>query len=269
MSSAAGAVRPYRYSDVLRSEWTKLRSVRSTYWTLAIAIGLGVGLGALASTLSASHYASDPIEHIGFDPATRSLLSLELAQLAFAVLGVITVTGEYSSGMIRTSFTAVPRRTRMMSAKLAVFAAAALVVGEIIAFVTFSLGQFLIHQYPGVPSASLGQPNVLRVVVGAGLYLVVIGLLGAGLAVIVRGAAAGIAIVVAMLFIIPGLVEAALPQSWAQPIDKYWPTDAGQRVIFLHGGSGELSAWVGFGDFALFTALVIAVSMVLLQARDA
>jgi ABC-2 type transport system permease protein len=259
--------RPYRFSDSVVSEWTKLRSVRSTYWTFLVAVLLGVGLAALGSAISADHYRTDPQLRFDWNPATRSLFSLELAQLAFAVLGVITVTSEYSTGMIRTSLTAVPRRVRMMSAKLLVFGAAALIMGEGIAFAAFSLGQALIHGK--APSASLSQHDIVRVVVGAGLYLLVIGLLGAGFGVIVRHAAAGIAIVVAMLFIIPGLVEAALPSSWSQPINEYWPTNAGQRVIFLQKGAHQLSAWVGFGEFALFTVLVIAVSFWLLQRRDA
>jgi ABC-2 type transport system permease protein len=263
------ATRPYRYSDALRSEWTKLRTVPATYWTFGVAIVLGIGLGALASDISAAHYLTDPEVHAGFQPATRSLLSLELAQLAFAVLGVITVTSEYSSGMIRSSLTAVPKRVRMMSAKILVFGLVALVIGEGIAFADFSLGQYLIHIHAGVPSASFHQPIVLREVIGAGLYLVLIGVLGAGFAVIVRNAAAGIAIIVAMLFIIPGLVEAALPTSWSQPIDKYWPTNAGQRIIFPHTGSGDLTAWWGFGDLALFAAIVIVIAMILLNRRDA
>lgn len=261
------ATRPYRFSDVVRSEWTKFRSVRSTYWTFMVAIVLGVGLGALGSAISADHYATDPELHFNWNPATRSIFSLELAQLAFAVLGVMTVTSEYSSGMIRTSLTAVPKRLRLMTAKLVVLAVAAVVVGEAIAFAAFSIGQALIHGK--APSASLSDHLVLRIVVGAGLYLVVIGLLGAGFSIIVRHAAAGIAIVVAMLFIVPGLVEAALPTSWSQPINEYWPTNAGQRVIFMHRGSHNLSAWIGFGEFALFTLIVIAVAFAVLQSRDA
>jgi hypothetical protein len=157
----------------------------------------------------------------------------------------------------------------MMSAKILVFAFAALVVGEAVAFADFSLAQYLIHLHAGVPTASFRQHLVLREVFGAGLYLVVIGIVGAGLAVIVRNAAAGIAIVVAMLFIIPGLVEAAFPSSWSTPIDKYWPTNAGQRVIFPHAGPGNLTAWWGFGDFALFAAVVVVVAMVTLHRRDA
>lgn len=261
------ATRPYNFFDVVRSEWTKFRSVQSTYWTFFVATLLGVGFGALISLLSANHYASDPELRFNWNPATRSIFSLEFAQLAFAVLGVLTVTSEYSTGMIRTSLTAVPKRGRMMGAKLLVFSVAAVVVGEIIAFAAFSIGQALIHGK--APSASLSQHNVLRVVVGAGLYLVVIGLLGAGLSIIVRHAAAGIAIVVAMLFIVPAVAEAALPQSWAQPINEYWPTNAGQRVIFLHRGSHNLSAWWGFGEFGLFTLAVIVISFWVLDRRDA
>jgi ABC-2 type transport system permease protein len=256
-----------RFAGVARSEWTKFRSVRSTYWTFLVAALLGVGLGVLGSALSANHYRTDPSVHFDWNPVQRSLLSLELAQLAFAVLGVINVTSEYSTGMVRTSLAAVPKRVRMISAKLAVFTVAALVVGEAIAFAAFGLGQAVIHGK--APSASLGQHDVARAVIGAGLYLVVIGIMSAGFGVLLRHAASGIAVVVAMLFIVPGLVEAALPQSWSQPIEKYWPTNAGQRIIFFHSGGDHLSAWTGFGEFLLFAVVVVAVSLVFLERRDA
>lgn len=260
------ASRPYNFFDVVRSEWTKFRSVRSTYWTFLVGAVLGIGLAALVAGISANHYQTDPTVRFGWNPTDRSLRPLVLAQLAFAVLGVMTVTSEYSSGMIRTSLAAVPRRVRMMSAKMVVFVVAAFVVGEIISFAAFSVGQALIHGK--APSASLHQHGVLRVVIGAGLYLVLIGLLGSAFAVVLRHAAAGIAVVVAMLFILPGVAE-ALPQSWSQPIEKYWPTNAGQQVYQLHHGSHTLGAWTGFGEMALFTAVVIAVSFVVLQRRDA
>jgi hypothetical protein len=262
----APPVRPAGFADVVRSEWTKFRSVRATYWTFFVGALLGVGLGALISYGSARHYASDPTVHFGWQPAQRSIISLELAQLAFAVLGVINVTAEYSTGMIRTSLAAVPRRSRMMVAKLAVFTLTALVMGEVIAFTAFGVGQALIHGR--APSASLGQHLVLRVVIGAGLYLVLIGLLGSGLAILLRQAAAGIAVVVAMLFILPGLVQ-ALPSSWSQPIEEYWPTNAGQRLIFMHTGSHNLSAWTGFGELVVFVALVIGAALWVLEKRDA
>lgn len=259
--------RPYNFSDVVRSEWTKFRSVKSTYWTYLVAIVLGIGLAALVSGVSAAHYHSDPRVHFGWNPTQRSIRpEWFLAQLAFAVLGVMTVTSEYSTGMIRSSFTAVPKRIRMMSAKLLVFGVTALIIGEIISVIAFSVGQMLIHGQ--APSASFGQHDVLRVVLGAGLYLLFMGLLGGGFAVLVRGAAAGIALVVGVLFILPGIAQ-ALPTSWSQPIEEYWPTNAGQQLMYIHRDSHTLSAWVGFGVFAVFTAVVIGVGFYLLERRDA
>ena len=258
--------RAYRYTDAVLSEWTKFRSVRSTYWTFFVAALLGVGLSALICAISASHYHTDPEIRFGWNPTDRSIRSLELAQLAFAVLGVLVVTSEYSTGMIRTSLAAVPRRTRMMTAKLLVFAIAALVVGEIIAFAAFLLGQALIHGQ--APSASLHQHLVLRVVIGAGLYLTLIGVMGGAFAIILRHAAAGIAVVVAMLFILPG-VAFALPTSWSRPIEEYWPTNAGQQVTMVHHGSHALAAWTGFGEMVAFVAVVLVVALYLLERRDA
>jgi hypothetical protein len=262
-----GSVRPYNFGDVVRSEWTKFRSVRSTYWTYIVAIVLGIGLSALVSGISASHYHTDPTIRLDWNPVQRSLRpGWFLAQLAFAVLGVMTVTSEYSSGMIRTSFSAVPRRTRMILAKLLVFGVTALIIGEAIAFVAFSLGQALIHGK--APSASLSDPLVVRVVIGTGLYLVLMGLLGSGLAILVRHAAAGIALVVGILFILPGIAE-ALPTSWSQPIEKYWPTNAGQQLMSIHRDPHTLTAWLGFGLFALFVLVVNVVAVIMLERRDA
>jgi ABC-type transport system involved in multi-copper enzyme maturation permease subunit len=258
---------PYRFSDVFRSEWTKFRSVQSTYWTFVIALVLGIGLSALVMGISGSHYHSDPTLRFDWNPVQRSLRpSSLLAQLAFAVLGVITVTSEYSSGMIRTSLAAVPRRLRLMSAKLLVFAACAAVVAEVITVSAFSLGQALVHGE--APSASFGDHLVVRVVLGAGLYLVLVGLFGCAVAILFRHAAAGIAVVVGTLFIIPGVVQ-LLPTSWANPIEEYWPTNAGQQVLLTNRGSHALSAWIGFGEFALFVAVMLVIALYFLERRDA
>ncbi|HLI54685.1 MAG TPA: ABC transporter permease [Acidimicrobiales bacterium] len=264
--TASPGIRPYRYSDVVLSEWTKFRSVRSTWWTLFAGALLGVGLGALISILSANHYSTDLQDRLSWDPTQRSIASLALAQLAFAVLGVLVVTGEYSTGMIRTSLAAVPKRFRLMSAKLAVTTAASVVVAEVISFAAFSLGQALIKGK--APSASLGQHLVLRAVVGAGLYITLIALLGGGFALIFRNVAAGIAVIVAMLFILPGVFQ-ALPSSWSQPIEEYWPTNAGRQVAQLTTGAHSLTAWWGFGEMALFVAAVLVVAFWLLEKRDA
>lgn len=263
---AGTASRPATYRDTLRSEWTKFRSVQASYWSLLIGAVLGIGLGALISGLSAHRYRQDPGLHIGWNATDHSLRSLLIAQLAFAVLGVITVTSEYSTGMIRTSLTAVPKRIRMMSAKLVVFTGVVLVAGQVIAFATFGIGQMLIHG--NAPSASLGQHLVLRAVIGAGLYLALLGLLGGAFAVLLRNAAAGIAVMVALLFVLPGIAQ-ALPSNWSQPIEQWWPTNAGQQVAMTIRDSHTLPAWAGFGWMALFTAVVVTVSFVWLQRRDA
>ena len=261
------ASRPYRFTDVVRSEWTKFRSVRSTYWTFFIAALLGIGLAALICWISADHYATDPQVRFDWNPVDRSLRApFFLTQLAFAVLGVLTVTSEYSTGMIRTSLAAVPKRVRMMSAKMLVFALTGLVVGEAIAFAAFSVGQALIGHK--APSASLGQHDVLRIVIGAGLYLVLIGLLSSAFGVILRQAAAGIAVIVAVLFILP-LIGQVLPTSWSQPFEEYWPTNAGQQIYTARHDAHTLGAWTGFGEMVLFVIVVIAVSFFLLDRRDA
>jgi hypothetical protein len=220
----------------------------------------------LVSDITAGRYHSDPEVHFGWNPVTHSLRPLVIAQLVFAVFGVITVTSEYSTGMIRTSLAAVPRRVRMMSAKMLVFTLVAFVAAQVIALAAFALSQMVIQGQ--APSASLHQHLVLRVVIGAGLYLALLGLLGSAIGVLFRHAAAGIAVMVGLMLVLPGIV-AALPNSWSQPIGEFWPTQAGQRIYELHRDSHTLSAWVGFGWMALFTAIVITVAFTLLQRRDA
>lgn len=245
--------RPATVVDALRCEWTKVRTVRSTYWTLVIAAVLGIGLGALLSAVAANHYATDAGIRIGWNPTDHSLRSLLIAQLAFAILGVMVVTGEYSTGLIRTSLAAVPKRTRMMGSKALVLTAVALVAGEVISFVTFFVGQALL--YGKAPSATIGDHNVLRAVVGAGLYLTLLALLGVAFGVLLRHAAAAIGSVVAILLVLPAIAQ-ALPTSWSQPVEKFWPTNAGTQVAVVIRDSHTLPAWAGFGVFALFVAVV-------------
>jgi ABC-type transport system involved in multi-copper enzyme maturation permease subunit len=254
------------YGDVLRSEWTKFWTVKSTYWTLLVTAVLSIGLGALFSGLAARRYHSDLSVRIGWNPTDHSLRSLLLGQLAFAVLGVMIVTSEYVNGMIRTSLTAVPKRFRMMSAKLLVLLGVLLVAGQIIAFATFGVGQALIHG--NAPSASLGQHLVLRAVIGAGLYLAAVGMLGAAFAVLFRNTAIGIVVVVAMLFVLPGLIL-ALPNWLSNPISQWWPTNAGRQVAIMARDAHTLPAWGGFAWLVVFVAAVTALGLYLLDRRDA
>jgi ABC-type transport system involved in multi-copper enzyme maturation permease subunit len=265
--------RPATFGDVVRSEWTKFRTVRSSFWCLAIGALLGIGLGAIVSLVSANHYSTDPTVRFDWNPADRSLGSLMLTQLAFAILGVMVVTGEYSTGMIRTSLAAVPRRSRMLAAKILVFSIVVVIAGEIISFVTFLVGQALISGK--APTATFGQPEVLRAVVGTGLYLAALALLGLALGVLLRHAAAAIGTVVAILLVLPS-IALALPTSWSEPIEKYWPTNAGFRVATVgHGlerfvvNGKAIAPWPGFVLMLAFLAAVLVFAFVLLERRDA
>jgi len=262
-----------RFVDVVLSEWTKFRTVRSSFWTLAIGAVLGVGLGAVVSLVSANHYQSDPEVHFNWNPTDRSLGSLMLTQLAFAILGVLVVSGEYSSGMIRTSLAAVPNRSRMLAAKIVVFTVVLFIVSEVVSFAAFLIGQALISGK--APSADLGIPGVLRAVFGNGLYLTALALVGLGLGVILRHAAAGIGTFVAILLVLPP-IALALPTSWAKPIETYWPTNAGYRVASTgHGlerfavNGSVMAPWTGFAVMLAFVAAVLALGFFLLEKRDA
>ncbi|HEX6394421.1 MAG TPA: ABC transporter permease [Acidimicrobiales bacterium] len=262
-----------RFVDALLSEWTKFRTVRSSFWTLAIGAVLGVGLGAVVSIVSANHYATDPEVHFNWNPTDRSLGSLMLTQLAFEILGVLVVTGEYSTGMIRTSLAAVPNRSRMLAAKTLVFAVVIFVVSEVVSFAAFLIGQALISGK--APTANLGQPQVLRAVIGNGLYLTTLALVGLALGVILRHAAAGIGTFVAILLVLPS-IALALPTSWAKPIEKYWPTNAGFRVASTGHGlerfsiNGTVMApWTGFAVMVAFVAALLVAAFFLIEKRDA
>ena len=260
-----GRVRPATFSDVVRSEATKLRTVRSTWITLAIAVVLTVGLGSAICAVAASQYKSTT-DRASFDPVGISMVGYLLAQVAFAVLGVLFVTAEYSTGMIRTSLAAVPRRSRLLGAKLVVFGAVVLVLGEVLAFVSFSSGQAILST--GAPSVGLGDHDVLRAVIGVGLYLAVLSLIAVGLGALLRSTAAAIVSVIALLFVLPA-IAAALPTAYRRGVEKYWPTNAGQDLLTVVRGDHTLSAWAGFADMCIFAALVIAAAMLVLQRRDA
>ena len=186
------AFRAATFGDVLRSEWVKLRSVRSTFWALTVTVVLGVGLGAVISAATAHGYAKFSVsEKLSWDPTGVSQAGVAIAQLAIAVLGVLCISSEYSSGMIRTSLIAVPKRGRVLAAKSLVFAVVTFVVGEVTSFAAFFVGQALISGH--APHAALGDPGVARAVVGGGLYLAALAVLSVAAGALLRHPAAAIA----------------------------------------------------------------------------
>jgi hypothetical protein len=252
---------------VVRSEWTKLRSVRSTTWTLMATIGITVGFGSLFSLAFTARYDRlDPGDRRSVDPTLLSLRGVFLSAPAIGVLGVLVITGEYTTGMIRATLTAVPQRRTVLAAKAIVFGVVALVVGLGSAFAAFAAGQAILHrEHLGT---SLSDPTVLRAVIGAGIYLTIVGLLGLALGTILRRTAGAIATLVSLVFIADLLVQ-ALPSPWNTDIGKLLPGNAGLAVFSVRANSGRLTPGSAIIVLLLWLGIAFALATVSLTHRDA
>jgi ABC-2 type transport system permease protein len=255
------------FADVLRSEWVKLRSVRSTFWALTVTVVLGIALGAVISAVAAHGYARFSVsEKQSWDPTGVSQSGMVIAQLAIVVLGVLIISSEYSSGMIRTSLIAVPKRGRVLAAKALAFAVVTFVVGEVTCFAAFFVGQAFISGH--APHAALGDPGVARAVAGGGLYLAALAVLSVAAGALLRHPAAAITCMIAVLLVLPAIAQ-ALPDSWRNPVNEFWPTQAGSQLTSVYHSAHTLQPWPGFGVMCLFVAIVYAVAWALLDRRDA
>ena len=254
---------------VVRAEWTKVRSVRSTMWTLLVAVGLAIGFGALVS-VSVSQMSSwdtlDPAVRARFDPTSFSLSGLFLAQIAVGVLGVLLITSEYATGQIRATLAATPQRVTVLVAKAATFVTVVLTVGLVASFDAFFVGQ-AVFAAKGL-DASIGDPEVRRAVVGGALYLAAVGLLGLGIGTILRRTAGAISALVGMLVVVP-IITGFLPASWNESVGRYFPARAGMAVFNVLPDPASLSPWVGFAVLVGYAALALTVGGVLLARRDA
>jgi ABC-type transport system involved in multi-copper enzyme maturation permease subunit len=254
------------FADALRSEFTKIRSTRSTYWTLLALVVVCVGIGALSSSGAASHPGQ--ISRATFDATQQSLAGLYVGMLVIAVLGALTITSEYSTGMIRTSLAVQPRRGTLFAAKALVFALVSLVTGLVASFGSFFLGQALMSGHH--LSVTLAQPNVLRAVIGGALFLVACGMLAYGLGAILRHTAGAITAAIGLLFVLTVLVQ-FLPSSWQNTVDKWTPALAGGQVWATKASPGahQFPAWGGFAVLAGYAAVAIIAGLVLFRTRDA
>ncbi len=215
---------------------------------------LGIGLGILISALAGNGYAKSSLStKATWDPTLISASGLAIAQLAIGILGVLLITSEYSTRAIASTLSAVPRRNRLLVAKGVVMVAMTFVVVEVIAFTAFLAGQALMSGH--APTTNLGDPGVLRAVIGSGLYGALLGLLGLAFGTILRHAAGAIALLVAILFVLPG-IAAALPTSIDNAVQEYWPTQAGSQIDTVVRTAHTLSPWSGLGVFAAFVALM-------------
>ena len=261
----------YGISGLLRSEWTKLRTVRSTTWSLVATAVLTIAIGILATGSEASRWAHSNLgDRMAFDPTSLSLAGFLFGQLAIGVLGVLVVSAEYSTGTIRATFGAIPHRNMVLAAKVIVFTAVAFVLGEVLSFASFFIGQAILSGT--TPTATLNEPGVLRAVVGGGLFLTVLGLFALGLGAIIRHSAGSITAFVAIFFVIPLIVE-ALPSSIKDAVGKYLPDNIGATMTTVKQGFRTdvptFSPWVSFGLLCAYAAVALVIGGILLARRDA
>ena len=248
---------------VMSSEWIKLRTLRSSWYTLggAVLAMIVVGL-AVAYATSTSNWANlDPEDRV----ASAPLQGYHLVQLVVGVLGVLFVTGEYATGMIRSTFAAVPRRLPVLTAKSAVFGSLALIVMTLTSFATFFVAQIILSA--DGHSSSLSDPGALRAIGGLGLYLALVGLMGGAIGWIVRSTAGAISGLVGLLLILPAIVG-LLPGKLTTTISEYLPSNAGEAFLTSIRKPDTLAPWTGFGVFVAWVAATLIAAVVLIRRRD-
>jgi hypothetical protein len=252
---------------VLRSEWTKFRSLRSTVYVLVAAVVLAVGIGAFVPWANAQNWREwSRRDRQNFDPTNLSLSGLYLSQLAVGVLGVLMMSGEYATGMIRASLTAVPKRLPVLWAKVAVFGTAVLGLTAVTSLIAFFIGQWpLAARHLG---ASLADPGVAASVAGAALYLTLIGLLGVGLGGALRNTAAGIAGLVTLVLVIPVIVQ-TFPRSWRVPLQKFMPSSIADSMTRLVHDPDAYSRWTSCALLCGYVLIALVAATVVLRRRDA
>lgn len=253
---------------VARSEWTKLHSLRSTRWSLLVATILTIGFPALFATVTVARWSHmSPQEQAHRHPLDIALAGVNVSQLAIAVLGVLVITGEYSTGMIRASLIAVPRRLPVLWAKVGVYALVSFALMLPSVLIAFFVSQAILHKHPQLQIA-FSHGGVARSVIGGAVYLMLVGVLAMALGAIVRNTAGGIATFAAIFFVIPPLLL-VLPSSWNNAISPYLPDSAGRAIFSLTHGSDSLAPWPGFLLFVGYCALAVAIAAALLKRRDA
>ena len=255
-----------RLRATARSEWIKFRSVRSGPFALAAtALTVVAGGWLLGAGNRGSYLAASPAGRAAFDPVFTVLQGIELAQLFVGALGVITVTGEYASGLIRGTFVATPQRAQVLAMKALVFAVVAWACCTAMSFAAFFLGQRALSP---AKHAGIGDPGVLTAVLGAGLYLTLIGLLGLFIGVLVRRTPAALT----ALFVLLGVLPIALilfKGTFASQLSEYLPRAGEQAFHLLQGGAYTLGAWQGLGVLAAYVAVAAFAAFALILRRDA
>jgi ABC-2 type transport system permease protein len=262
-TSAAGRLTQLR---VFRSEWTKLHSIRSARYGLLATTVVTIGFGVIASAVNASRWTGmSAMEKAGFDPLATSLLGVRFGVLAMGVLGALLITGEYTTGMIRSTMTAVPKRLPVLWGNTGVYALVGLVLTVPSMFIAFFAGQAVLSgRHIQIAFSHAGVPGAI---VGAAGFMTLVGLFAMGLGAISRSTAAGITAFAGIMFVVPRLIF-VLPSSVADSISPYLPGSAGEAMMEIGHHANTLSPAAGFAVLAGYVTLVIAAAAVLLVRRD-
>ncbi|MEU3050524.1 ABC transporter permease [Streptomyces sp. NPDC006984] len=253
---------------VLQSEWTKIRTVSSTIWTLISAFAVTLAMSAaLSALMNATFDDLSEAERLTFDPTFVSFSGLVLGQLAMVVFGVLVVGTEYSSGMIRTSLAAVPQRATFLFSKITVAGALALAVGMITSFLTFFVSQALLGEH----RTTLGEENVLRAVFGGGLYMGLIALFSMGVAAMLRSSMLSLGILMPFFFLVSQILSAV---PGAKEVARYFPDQAGAKIMqvvpnALDSDEAPYGPWGGLGIMVLWVAASLIGGYLVLKKRDA
>ncbi len=256
---------------VIRSEWIKLRSVRSWAFMIIGAMAIMISFGALAAAVSSGSVASPDNNGggpgFGTDPTAISLAGVMLAQLLVGVLGVLVISNEYANGMIRATFAAVPRRIPVLVGKVVVLAGALVVTMLVAVMVAFLLGQSILGDGH---NTTLAADGVLRAVLGSALYLAGIGIFGIAIGTLLRSTAGAISTVVAVLLLVPTLASLVLPDSWSANITPYLPSNAGTAFTSVTATTANLlSPGAGAAVFVGWLVVLLAGAAVVMRKRDA
>jgi hypothetical protein len=257
---------PARPSDLVAGEWIKLRSLRSSYFMLLAATAIALGVGMVVCSVDASQVTHPlPGRHAPVDPLADSFVGFAIAQLIFAALGVLAMTGEYSSGLIRTTFAAVPVRCAVLAAKAAVIFALTLTAGLVTALTAFLAGQAILSgQHLGI---SLSHPGAVRAVIAAGLFLPAVALTGLALGVLIRNAAGALTVMVAVLFVVPEFLSGT--NQWVIDVADALPANAIRRLVSLDPMPHAPSVTECVIVMIAYPAVTLAVAAIVLRRRDA
>ncbi|SDH08490.1 hypothetical protein SAMN05421505_11168 [Sinosporangium album] len=250
--------------NVIRSEWTKLRSVRSTWIAVLSTISSAVALSVLGSSdLSDVSPTNLPAD---WDPTAASLDGFLFAQLVIGMLGALSITPEFHNGMIGTSLATVPARSRLLAAKAIVVTAIALVTSLVTTLLTFTGGQIMVSR-AGLPAAGIGDPGVAGALIGATLYLTFIALIGAGIGTVTRSTASSLAVLVGALLLVPALGP-SLPGFVGEWFARYWPITAGQAAYKVVPMSDMVTPVLGIVILALAAAATTVAGHAAFRVRD-